>query len=282
MPNLAPVPDVQFNDGRSIPQLGLGVFQVDDEVAADVVRTAIDAGYRHVDTAMIYDNELGVAQGIHASGVDADEVYVTTKLWNSDQGAESVRGACEASLERLGFEAVDLYLIHWPAPHQDRYVESWASLVELREAGLAGSIGVSNFHEPHLRRVIDATGVVPAINQVELHPYHQQRELREVHEELGIATQGWSPLGRGGELLADPVITSIASELDGATPAQVVIRWHLQHGFVTIPKSQTASRIAENFDVFGFTLDDAQMAMIDGLDRGEGGRIGPNPETANF
>jgi 2,5-diketo-D-gluconate reductase A len=258
------------------------VFQVDDEIAAEVVRTAIDAGYRHVDTAMIYDNERGVADGIHASGVDADDVYVTTKLWNGDQGTDSVRAACEASLERLGFEAVDLYLIHWPSPTIDRYAESWAELVKLRDEGLAGSIGVSNFHEVHLRRAIDATGVVPAINQVELHPYLQQRELREVHAELGIATQGWSPLGRGGELLEDPVITEIAAQLGSATPAQVVLRWHLQHGFVTIPKSQTASRIAENFDVFGFELDDAQMAAIDGLDRGEDGRIGPNPETATF
>jgi 2,5-diketo-D-gluconate reductase A len=282
MPDLTHVPDLTFNDGRTIPQLGLGVFQVDDEIAAEVVRTAIDAGYRHVDSAMIFDNESGVAAGIHASGVDPDEVYVTTKLWNADQGTDSVRAALEASLERLGFEAVDLYLIHWPSPTTGRFVESWAQLVQLHAEGLAGSIGVSNFHEEHLRRAIDATGVVPSINQVELHPYHQQRELREIHEELGIVTQGWSPLGRGGELLADPVITDIAAQFEDVTPAQVVIRWHLQQGFVTIPKSQTASRIAENFDVFGFELDDAQMAAIDGLDRGEDGRIGPNPETATF
>jgi 2,5-diketo-D-gluconate reductase A len=259
------------------------VWQVADEIAAEVVKTAIDAGYRHVDTARIYDNEVGVGQGIAASGVDRDELFVTTKLWNSDQGTDSARAALDASLERLGLDAVDLYLIHWPSPAQDRYVETWSTLVELREDGRARSIGVSNFHAPHLDRIVDATGVVPAINQVELHPYFQQRELREAHGRLGVATQAWSPLGQGGELLADPVITGIASELEGdVTPAQVVLRWHLQRGFVTIPKSQHAGRIAQNLDVFGFSLDDEQLARIDGLDRGEAGRIGPNPETADF
>ena len=284
MPKLTHVPDLTFNDGRAIPQLGLGVWQVADEIAADVVRTAIDTGYRHVDTARIYDNEAGVGAGIRASGIDRDELFVTTKLWNSDQGGrEQVRAAFDASLDRLGLDAVDLYLIHWPSPAQDRYVETWTSLVELREEGRARSIGVSNFHAPHLERIIDATGVAPAINQVELHPYFQQRELRAAHERLGVATQAWSPLGQGGELLADPVIVRIAEELGGGvTPAQVVLRWHLERGFVTIPKSQHAGRIAQNLDVFGFELDEAQLAAIDGLDRGEAGRIGPNPETANF
>lgn len=284
MPNLTHAPDLTFNDGRTIPQLGLGVWQVADDIAADVVRTAIETGYRHVDTARIYDNEVGVGRGIAASGVDRDELFVTTKLWNSDQGgSDVVRAAFDASLGRLGLDAVDLYLIHWPAPAQDRYVDTWSTLVELRDEGRARSIGVSNFHAPHLERIVEATGVVPAINQVELHPYFQQRELRATHERLGVATQAWSPLGQGGELLADPVITAIAGELDGdVTPAQVVLRWHLQRGLVTIPKSQNPGRIAQNLDVFGFELDDDQLARIDGLDRGEAGRIGPNPELANF
>lgn len=284
MPNLTLVPDLTFNDGHTIPQLGLGVWQVADEIAADVVRTAIETGYRHIDTARIYDNEVGVGDGIRASGIDRDELFVTTKLWNSDQGGRDVvQAAFDASLARLGLDAVDLYLIHWPSPMQDRYVDSWAALVELREAGRARSIGVSNFHAPHLDRIIDATGVVPAINQVELHPYFQQRELRATHERLGIATEAWSPLGRGGELLGDPVIVAISTDIGGGvTPAQVVLRWHLQRGFVTIPKSQHAGRIAQNLDVFGFELDDAQLAAIDGLDRGDAGRIGPDPERADF
>lgn len=284
MPNPTLAPDLSFNDGRTIPQLGLGVWQVADEIAADVVRTALETGYRHIDTARIYDNEVGVGDGIRASGIDRDELFVTTKLWNSDQGGrDAVHAAFDASLARLGLDAVDLYLIHWPSPAQDRYVHSWSALVELREAGRARSIGVSNFHAPHLDRIIDATGVVPAINQVELHPYFQQRELRATHERLGIATEAWSPLGQGGELLADPVIVTIATDIAvGVTPAQVVLRWHLQRGFVTIPKSQHAGRIAQNLDVFGFELDEAQLAAIDGLDRGDAGRIGPDPERANF
>lgn len=276
-------PTLTFGDGHAIPQLGLGVWQVADDIAAEVVQTALEAGYRHVDTAMIYDNERGLGNGLRASGVARDEVFVTTKLWNSDQGRDTARAALDASLQRLGLEQVDLYLIHWPAPHQDRYAQTWDALVELQDARLARSIGVSNFHVPHLERIIEASGVVPAINQVELHPYFQQRELRAAHERLGVVTQSWSPLGRGGELLEDPVITSIADSLGGdVTPAQVVIRWHLQHGLVTIPKSQNASRIRENLDVFDFELDAAQLAAIDGLDRGEDGRIGPNPETASF
>jgi 2,5-diketo-D-gluconate reductase A len=208
-------------------------------------------------------------------------VFVTTKLWNSDQGRDSALRAFDASCERLGMEQVDLYLIHWPAPRLDRYVESWRALVELHEQGRARSIGVSNFGADHLERIIDATGVVPVINQVELHPYFQQRALRAVHDRLGIVTESWSPLGRGGELLTDPAVTSIA-QTHGVTPAQVVIRWHLQHGLVTIPKSQHPARIAANFDVFGFELDDAQLAQLDALDRGAVGRIGPDPANAGF
>lgn len=284
MPDPTHAPDLTFNDGRTIPQLGLGVWQVADEIAADVVRTAIGMGYRHVDTARIYDNEVGVGEGIRTSGIDRDELFVTTKLWNSDQGTgDVVRAAFDASLERLALDAVDLYLVHWPAPAQDRYVDTWAVLVELRDEGRARSIGVSNFHELHLDRIIQASGVVPAINQVELHPYFQQRELRVAHDRLGIATQAWSPLGQGGELLQDPVVVTIAEELgDGVTPAQVVLRWHVQHGFVAIPKSQHAGRLAQNLAVSGFELDPEQLAALDGLDRGEAGRIGPDPATARF
>jgi 2,5-diketo-D-gluconate reductase A len=237
-----------------------------------------------VDTAAIYRNEHGVGEGIRESGLSRDDVWITTKLWNDGQGTiDSVRPALERSLELLGTDHVDLYLIHWAAPAIDRYVDSWRALVQLHEEGLARSIGVSNHHAEHLERSIEATGVVPTVNQVELHPYMQQRELRALHERLGIATEGWSPLGQGGELLADPVIVRIASELgDEVTPAQVVLRWHLQHGFVTIPKSQHAERIAANIDVFGIELDDAQLAAIDALDRGPAGRIGPDPATANF
>lgn len=273
---------VELNDGRSIPQLGLGTFQVSDDIVADVVVAALAAGYRHIDTAAIYANERGVGEGIRASGVPRDELFVTTKLWNDRQGGiDSVRPALEASLERLGLNHVDLYLIHWPSPAQDRFVDTWRSLVQLRDEGLVGSAGVSNFHAAHLERAIDEVGAVPAVNQIELHPYLQQRELRAMLDRLGIAVQGWSPLGQGGELLADPVVVRVANEL-GVTPGQAVIRWHLQHGFVTIPKSQNAARIAQNADVFGFELSSEQLAAIDALDRGQGGRIGPNPETAQF
>jgi 2,5-diketo-D-gluconate reductase A len=273
---------IQLNDGHSIPQLGIGTFQIPDDAVAEPVATAIAAGYRHIDTAAIYANERGVGEGIRASGVPRDELFVTTKLWNDRQGdIDSVRPALEESLERLGLEHVDLYLIHWPSPTQDRFVDAWRSLVQLRDEGLVRSVGVSNFHAMHLERAIDEVGAVPAANQIELHPYLQQRELRAEHERLGIATQSWSPLGQGGELLADDVIVRIADEL-GVTPGQVVIRWHLQHGLVTIPKSQNPGRIGQNFDVFGFDLTADQLAAIDSLDRGEAGRIGPNPETAKF
>lgn len=275
-------PRISFHDGRSIPQLGLGVWQVADDIAAHCVQTAIEAGYRHIDTAAIYENERGVGEGIHASGIERDELFVTTKLWNSDQGFDATLRAFNASCELLRLDEIDLYLIHWPAPvNGERYLESWRAMVELRASGRARSIGVSNFHAPHLERLIDETGVVPVINQIELHPYFQQRELREVHAAHGIVTESWSPLGRGGELLADPVIVDIAATHD-VMPAQVVIRWHVQHGLVTIPKSQHDERIRANLDVFGFELSAGELERIASLDRGTKGRIGPNPETAQF
>lgn len=266
-------------DGTTIPQIGLGVWQTPDDVAVTAVSAAIKAGYRHVDTAAIYQNEKGVGEGLRASGVARDDIYVTTKLWNDDQGYDSALKAYDKSLGRLGIDKADLYLIHWPSPHRGLYVDSWKALVRLKEEGRVGAIGVSNFASEHLDRIIDATGVTPVLNQIELHPDFQQRELRSLHDDLGIRTESWSPLGQG-KLLADPVIARIAAK-HGRTPAQTIIRWHLDQGLIVIPKSVTPSRIVENFDVFGFALDAGDLAAIDALD-GAGNRIGPDPLTAAF
>ncbi|WCB93248.1 putative oxidoreductase/MSMEI_2347 [Baekduia alba] len=268
------VPAVTLNDGAQIPQLGFGVFQVPQEDTADVTTRALLAGYRHIDTAKVYRNEAGVGQAIHAAGLQREDVYVTTKLWNDDQGHDSAKRALRASLDRLEMPHVDLYLIHWPAPANDKYVETWKALVELQQDGLTRSIGVSNFKQPHLERIIAETGVVPVVNQIELHPYLQQEGLRREHAEHGIVTEAWSPLAQGA-VLDDPAIVEIA-ERHGVTTGQVVIRWHLQLGNVVIPKSVTQERIEQNFDVFGFTLTDDDMATIQALDRGE--RIGPDPD----
>ena len=265
---------VTLNDGRPMPQLGLGVWQSPREVTAQAVRVALEAGYHLVDTAAIYRNEGEVGEGVRASGLDRAEVFVTTKLWNDDQGYDSALRALDASLKRLRMDYVDLYLIHWPAPGQDRYPDAWKALVRLREEGRARSIGVSNFAAPHLDRIIGETGQTPAVNQVELHPRFQQAELRAAHQRLGIATESWSPLGQGA-LLADPVVARVAAK-HGKTPAQTVIRWHLDLGLIVIPKSVTPARIAQNFDVFGFKLDGQDLADMAALDDPDG-RIGPNP-----
>ena len=265
---------VTLNDGRAMPQLGLGVWQSPREVTAQAVRVALEAGYRSVDTAAIYRNEAEVGEGVRASGLDRAEVFVTTKLWNDDQGFDSAIRAFDASLKRLKMDYVDLYLIHWPAPGQDRYVETWKALVRLRDEGRARSIGVSNFATPHLERIIGETGQTPAVNQVELHPRFQQAELRAAHQRLRIATESWSPLGQGA-LLADPVVARIAAK-HGKTPAQAIIRWHLDLGLIVIPKSVTPARIAQNFDVFGFKLDGQDLADMAALDDPDG-RMGPNP-----
>lgn len=276
-------PELTFNDGNTIPQLGYGVWQVEDDVAEKVVVQAFEAGFRHIDTAKIYGNEAGVGRAIERSGLAPEDIFITTKLWNADQGYESTLAAFEASMERLGLATLDLYLIHWQQPKQDKYVDTWKALVELQKRGRVKSIGVSNFTTEGLQRIIDETGVVPAINQVELHPFFNQAELREFNASKGILTQAWSPLGQGGELLEHPAIGEIAAK-HNATPAQVVIAWHLAIGNVVIPKSVTESRIRENFAALDVTLDEADIEAINGLDRtAEGaGRIGPDPAVSDF
>ena len=272
-------PFVKLNDGRSIPQIGLGVWRADDAQAAEAVRTALQAGYRHVDTAAIYGNEAGVGEGIRTSGVKREEIFVTTKLWNDAQGSDSALKAFDASLKRLGLDYIDLYLIHWPAPRKGLYLDSWRALIRLKQQGRVKSIGVSNFMPEHLDRIIGETGVTPVLNQIELHPAFQQSALRAAHAKHGIVTQAWSPLGQG-QLLNDAVLQAIAAK-HKRTPAQVILRWHMQSDIVAIPKSITPSRIRENFDIFGFTLDADDLARIAGLDS-KSGRIGPDPLTAAF
>ncbi len=271
-------PMLTLNDGREMPQLGFGVWRVSETDAAAVVGTALADGYRLLDTAAAYGNEEGVGAALAASGQPRDAVFVTTKLWNGDQGYDLAMRACEASLRRLGLDAVDLYLIHWPCPAKGLYVDTWKALVRLREEGRARSIGVSNFTPDTLERIADATGVVPAVNQIELHPRFQQRAMRALHQRLGIVTQSWSPLGRG-HLDASPVLAGIAAA-HGKSWAQVVIRWHLQSGLAVIPKSATPARIAANRDVFDFALSDAEMAAIGEL-QDPGGRGGSHPDDVN-
>ncbi|MEA2125144.1 MAG: 2,5-diketo-D-gluconate reductase [Solirubrobacteraceae bacterium] len=272
MTSLTSAPTIALSDGTEIPQLGFGVFQIPEDETVEAVRHALEAGYRHIDTAKAYGNEAEVGEAVRAFG---EPVYVTTKLWNSDQGADAARAAFDASFERLGLDHVDLYLIHWPVPSQGKYVETWQTLLELRESDRLRSAGVSNFQPAHLDAIVEATGVTPVINQIELHPYLQQRELREYHAAHGIVTEAWSPLAQG-EVLDDPVLTEIA-EAHGKSSGQVVLRWHIQLGNVVFPKSATPERIRENFAIFDFELSDDQMAAIESLDKGE--RTGPDPDT---
>ena len=268
-------PQLELRDGEHIPQLGFGVFQVPPEETVQAVMLALQAGYRHIDTAAAYGNEAEVGQAIKAAGLDRNEVFLTTKCFNYDHGYDEARRAFGASLERLESHYVDLYLIHWPVPAHDRYLDTWRAFIELQSEGLVRSIGVSNFQPAHLERLIAETGVTPAVNQVELHPHLQQPGLRRLHSELGITTEAWSPLAQG-QVLDEPVITEIAERV-GKTPAQVVIRWHLQIGNVVIPKSVTPERIEQNIDVFDFELTEQDLAAIAELDAGK--RIGPDPDT---
>lgn len=274
-PSSVQVPTVTLDGDVQIPQLGFGVWQVPPKETYQAVAEALRVGYRHIDTAAAYGNEAGVGQAIHASGLDRRDVFVTTKCFNDHHGHAQATAAFKASLEQLSLDYVDLYLIHWPVPSQDLYVETWKAFVELREAGLVRAIGVSNFNPEHLQRLVAETGVAPAINQVELHPYFQQTGLRREHEDLGIATEAWSPLAQG-RIFEDEALRAIAGRHD-RTVSQIVVRWHLQLGNVVIPKSVTPSRIADNFDVFSFHLTEADMDELAALDAGT--RLGPDPET---
>lgn len=271
------VPNVTLNDGRTMPQLGFGVWQVEPEVAVPAVHQALKDGYRLVDTAAIYGNEEGVGEGIRLSELPRDDVFLTTKLWNPQHGAAA--DALDESLARLSLTHVDLYLIHWPTPKQGKYVEAWRTMIELQKTGKTRSIGVSNFTVDNLNRIMDETGVVPVVNQIELHPGFPQEELRAFHHAHGIVTESWSPLGQGKGLLESPVLAEIGAKY-GKTPAQVVLRWHLDLGLVAIPKSVTPARISENLQVFDFALDADDMARIAGLEDGK--RLGGDPATANY
>ena len=268
------VPTRRLNSGAEMPVIGLGVWQVADEVAADTVATAIGAGYTSIDTAAIYGNERGVGEGIRRSGTPRETLYVTTKVWNDSQGYDATLKAFDKSLSRLGLDHVDLYLIHWPAPRQGLYLDTWKALEKLNAEGRARSIGVSNFQIPHLERLFGHSDLRPAVNQIELHPSLQQAELRAFHAEHGIATEAWSPLQRGA--VNKPEIVAIAAK-HGRTPAQAILRWHVQLGTIAIPKSVTPSRIRENIAVFDFELDAQDMAIIERLDAGL--RTGPDPDV---
>lgn len=269
------IPRLTLHDGVEIPRLGFGVFQIPPEDAQEVVEQALDAGYRHIDTAAAYRNEKGAGAAISASGLPREDLFVTTKLWNSEQGFDTTLAAFEKSLDRLGFEYVDLYLIHWPVPSGDRFVDTWRAFERIHEEGRARTIGVSNFRVEDLERLEAETEARPTVNQIELHPRLQQAELRAWHADHDIVTEAWSPLAQG-KLLDDETIVAIA-ERHGKTPAQAILRWHLQLGNVVFPKSVTPERIRENVELFDFELSDAEMAEFERLERGE--RIGPDPGT---
>jgi 2,5-diketo-D-gluconate reductase A len=278
MSTLSTVPSLTLNDGNEIPQLGFGVFQIPPEDTAKAVTTALEVGYRHIDTAEMYRNERGVGEAIRASGIDRDELFITSKLNNGHHRPDDARKAFDQTLSELGSGYVDLFLIHWPLPslYDGDFVSTWKTLEEFKQQGRARSIGVSNFQVAHLQRLAAEADVTPAVNQIELHPYLLNDEVRGYGEDHGIATEAWSPIAQGG-VLDDPVITGIAQRLD-RTPAQVVLRWHLQRTSIVFPKSTTPSRIEENFQLFDFELEADDMSAIAGLDKGEDGRTGPNPD----
>ena len=267
-----------LNDGKKIPQLGFGVYKTPNDEVEAAIECAFEAGYRHIDTAKLYDNEEGVGRAVRNSGLERSSVFVTTKVWNDDHGREKTRRACEESLERLGLDYVDLYLIHWPMPMNGLAVETWEELIRLREEGLVTSIGVANFPAQRIDELTEATGVVPVLNQIELNPYFAQNDLREANRERGVLSQAWAPLHRGKGLFDEPIIREIAERLE-ATPAQVVLAWHRALGTIAIPKSVTPSRIRENFGALNVRLTPEDLAAIAALDRGEAGRTGFDPET---
>ena len=278
VPTIA-VPTIALNDDRTIPQLGFGVFQIEPEHTLRAVSHALEVGYRHIDTAQMYRNERGVGDAVRASGLDRADVFVTSKLSNRFHRPDDARRAFDTTLDELGFEYVDLFLIHWPLPtlYDGDFVSTWNTLEELHHDGRARSIGVSNFQVDHLRRLAAESDVVPAVNQIELHPYLLNDEVRAYGQAHGIATQAWSPIAQG-KVLGDPVITAIADKV-GRSPAQAVLRWHIQRGNIVFPKSMTPARIQENFELFDFELDLDDLDAIDALDRGEAGRGGPNPDS---
>ncbi|TJZ92569.1 aldo/keto reductase [Paracoccus gahaiensis] len=271
-------PMMTLNDGRRMPQMGTGIWQISDDATPAVVGRALELGYRLIDGAAAYGNERGMGQGIRDSGVARDEIFVTSKLWNDAQGPDAALRAFDATMGRCGLDYLDLYLIHWPLPLMDAYVETWRALIRLRDEGRVRSIGVANFHEAHLARLIDETGVVPALNQIELHPSLTQASLRAANARLGVVTQSWTPLGRGDSFEA-PAVTGPAARL-GCSAAQMILAWHLQHGLSVIPKSENPDRLAENLAALEIRLTEAEIAAIDALDRGH--RTGPDPETFDY
>lgn len=270
------VPTLSFNDGHTIPQLGFGVFRVDPDEAERIVSDALEVGYRHIDTAAIYGNEAGVGRAIARSGIPRDELFITTKLWNSDQGTQSAFDAIDLSLEKLGLDSVDLYLIHWPVPSRERYIESWKALEQIKADGKATSIGVSNFRLPDLDRVLTETETVPVINQIELHPLFTQLPLRDYGDAHGILTESWGPLGHAKIDLFGEGPIAAAAAAHGVSPAQAILRWHLQNGLVVIPKSNSRERMAQNFDLFGFELSADEVAAISALNQDH--RSGGHPD----
>ena len=275
---MSTVPQIVLNNGVSIPQLGFGVWQVPAEQTHAVVSCALETGYRSIDTAAIYGNEEGVGQAIATSGIAREELFITTKLWNADQGYDSTLRAFDTSAAKLGLDVIDLYLIHWPSPKLDKYLDTWRAMEKLYADGRVRAIGVSNFLPGHLDRLVAESQTVPVVNQVELHPYFQNREVAQANARHGVITESWSPLASGG-LLADATVGQIAAAC-GVSPAQVILRWHLHKGYIVIPKSATPARIAQNFDVFSFELTAGQLATLDGLERN--GRIGANPADSPF
>ncbi|WP_434810198.1 aldo/keto reductase [Microbacterium sp. bgisy189] len=273
------IPTVELNDGVRIPQLGFGVFKVDPADTERIVTDALEAGYRHIDTAAIYGNEEGVGRALAASGIPRDELFITTKLWNDRQAGDEPLAAIDESLAKLGLEQVDLYLVHWPAPKGGNYVNAWEKMVAIRDAGKTRSIGVSNHLPEHLRDIIAATGVTPSVDQIELHPAYQQRDVTDFAAELGIRIEAWGPLGQGKYPLFDETPVAAAAAAHGKTPAQVVLRWHIQEGNIVFPKSNSPARIRENLDLFDFELTADEQAAITALERG--GRVSAHPSEVN-